>query len=104
MKRFSLLDIANVLLAVLLLLCLAKMPYGYYTLVRFITTVIMGCNAFVFYQNNNTLGAVAAASVALLFQPFFKIYLGRDLWNIVDVILAIVLLVYTIAIALKHKT
>lgn len=101
MKRFTFLDIANVILAVLLFLCLAKMPYGYYTLVRFLTMVIMGCNAFVFYNKKNLLGAVVAVSVAILFQPFFKIYLGRDLWNIVDVIIALFLIGYTISIAYK---
>ena len=55
----------NLLLAVLLLLCLADMPYGYYTLVRF------------------TFGALA-----LLFQPFYKIALGRTVWNVVDVVVA----------------
>jgi len=32
--------------------------------------------------------------LALLFQPFFKISLGRTLWNIVDVIVGIGLLGY----------
>ena len=32
-------------------------------------------------------------SLALLFQPFFKIALGRVIWNIVDVIVGIGLLV-----------
>jgi hypothetical protein len=31
--------------------------------------------------------------LALLFQPFFKISLGRDLWNMVDVVVGIGLLV-----------
>jgi hypothetical protein len=32
--------------------------------------------------------------LALLFQPFFKIALGRTLWNIVDVIVGIGLIGY----------
>jgi hypothetical protein len=31
--------------------------------------------------------------LALLFQPFIKIALGRDIWNIVDVIVGIGLIV-----------
>lgn len=30
--------------------------------------------------------------LALLFQPFFKVSLGREIWNIVDVIVGIGLL------------
>ena len=32
-------------------------------------------------------------ALALLFQPFFKIALGRELWNIVDVIVGIGLII-----------
>ena len=31
--------------------------------------------------------------LALLFQPFFKIALGREMWNVVDVIVGAILLV-----------
>lgn len=31
-------------------------------------------------------------ALALLFQPFVKIALGRTMWNIVDVVVAIILL------------
>ena len=30
-------------------------------------------------------------SLALLFQPFFKVVLGRTVWNVVDVLVAIFL-------------
>ncbi len=32
-------------------------------------------------------------ALALLFQPFFKIALGRQVWNIVDIVVAVGLLV-----------
>jgi hypothetical protein len=39
--------------------------------------------------------------LALLFQPFFKIALGREIWNVVDVIVGIGLLV---SIFIRAKT
>ena len=36
------------------------------------------------------------AALALLFQPFFKVALGRVVWNIVDVIVAIGLFILLI--------
>ena len=30
--------------------------------------------------------------LAVLFQPFFKIALGREFWNLIDVFLAVILL------------
>jgi len=41
--------------------------------------------------DNKTLMIIYAA-LALLFQPFFKISLGRDLWNVVDGIVGISLI------------
>ena len=47
--------------------------------------------AFSFYKNVNISLCVIAGSLALLFQPFFKIVLGRTMWNVIDVIVAIAL-------------
>ena len=75
-------------LAVALLLCLFPMPYDYYTLVRFASMIIFACFAFSFYKEKNTLFMVIAISLAILFQPLAKITLSREMWNIIDVIVA----------------
>jgi hypothetical protein len=85
--------ILKIILAVLLLLCLAKMPYGYYQFVRFgalVGFILLAINA---YEKGLTNYMIVYIGIALLFQPFIKIALGRELWNIVDVIVAIGLLV-----------
>ena len=81
----------KLILAILLLLCLAKMPYGYYALVRFVAFVGFGILAFTAYQKHNEIGTEALLYIvlALLFQPFVKVALGRNHWNIVDVVVAI---------------
>jgi len=83
----------NIILAVLLLLCLAPMPYGYYQLVRFISMVIFGVMAYRYWNQEKKGLAVTFGALALLFQPIFKVALGRTIWNIVDVVVAICLLV-----------
>jgi hypothetical protein len=84
--------ISKLLLSILLLLCLADMPYGYYQFVRYISTI-----AFVYfaYEDKSNGGKLFVVFIilAILFQPFIKISLGRVLWNIVDVIVAIGLLI-----------
>ncbi len=85
--------ILKIILAVLLLLCLAKMPYGYYQFVRFgalVGFILLAINA---YEKGLTNYMIIFIGLGLLFQPFIKIALGRELWNIVDVIVAIGLLV-----------
>lgn len=83
----------RLLLAALLFLCLAKMPYGYYEFVRFAALVGFGLLAYHAQQEGKSTLAVAYICLALLFQPFFKIALGRTLWNVVDVVVGLFLLV-----------
>ncbi len=80
-------------LAILLFLCLLNMPYGYYVLVRFVSMVGFGYLAFVAFEQKNQRDLIIFIVLALLFQPFEKIALGRVLWNIVDVGVAVYLLV-----------
>ncbi|SDH29856.1 DUF6804 family protein [Winogradskyella thalassocola] len=81
--------IIKITLAILLLLCLLDMPYGFYQFVRFAALVGFGVLAFRANEENNKTDMVIYGTLALLFQPFFKIALGRDIWNIVDVVVAL---------------
>ena len=77
------------MLALLLFLCLLEMPYGYYQLVRFLC---FSCFAFFAYQSLRNIkinGGVIFIILALLFQPFLKIALGREIWNYVDIIVGL---------------
>lgn len=79
--------------ALALLACLLPMPYGYFTLVRFVAMIIFGIIALNYYGQQKEGMAIFFGSMAILFQPIIRISLGRTLWNVVDVAMAIVLLV-----------
>lgn len=79
------------ILAALMLLCLAPMPYGYFQLVRFVAMVVFGVMAYQYYMKQKTVAAVIFVVLALLFQPIFKIALGRVAWNVIDVLVAALL-------------
>ena len=83
----------KLLLAVLMLLCLAPMPYGYYQLVRAVAMIVFAIMAYQYYVKENVPLAITFCGLALLFQPFIKVALGRTLWNVVDVIVAVLLIV-----------
>ena len=89
------------LLALLFLLCLFDMPYGYFMLVRFVALVGFGYLAYIANEENQKNMSFIYIALALLFQPFLKVSLGRELWNIVDVIVAIGLIA---SIFYKPKT
>lgn len=83
--------IIKIVLSILFLVCLLDMPYGYFQLVRFLGMVGFAILAYNTYQKNQTLFVIWLAS-AILINPIFKISLGREIWNIVDVIWAILLI------------
>jgi len=83
--------VIKVILSILLVVCVFDMPYGFYQLVRFIALIGFGILAFNSNQENKKTELIIYVSLALLFQPFMKISLGRDLWNIIDVIIAVAL-------------
>ncbi|GHT43811.1 hypothetical protein FACS189438_1710 [Bacteroidia bacterium] len=83
--------IIKVSLTILFLGCLFSFPYGYYQLVRLLGTVGFGILAYNQYQKNQAWFIVWLSS-AILINPVFKISLGRGLWNVIDIIWAILLI------------
>ena len=81
--------IVKLVLAVLLLLCLADMPYGFYQIIRFVAMVSFIYFSYEYFKDKQDKLGFAFAALALLFQPFLKITLGRTIWNILDVVVAV---------------
>ena len=79
--------------ALALLGCLLPMPYGYFMLVRFAAMVIFGLIAYNYYHEQRKGLAIFFGAMALLFQPIIKISLGRTMWNVVDMAMAVVLFI-----------
>lgn len=85
--------LVKVTLALLLFLCLLNMPYGYYELVRFLAFVGFGFLGYKASQKDKSEQVFIYIALALLFQPFYKIALGREIWNMVDVVVGIGLII-----------
>lgn len=79
-------------LATLLLLCLLPMPYGYYNLIRLLSAAVFSWLAYKSYERGNKNEIFISITLALLFQPFFKIALGRTIWNVVDIVVSLYLI------------
>jgi len=85
--------VIKIALAVLLIGCLLDMPYGYYQLVRFLALIGFALLAYEANKKEQQTEMIIYAALALLFQPFIKIALGREIWNILDVIVAVGLMI-----------
>ena len=79
----------KVILIGLLVGCLFNMPYGYYQFVRFVGLVGFILLAYWSYEQKRNEEVILCITLALLFQPFIKVAFGRTVWNVVDVIVAV---------------
>ncbi len=83
--------ILSIILIPVLLLCLLPMPYGYYQLVRVISTLIF---SYIAYQERSSQIMWVFIGLTILFQPFEKIAFGRTMWNIIDVLVVLFLVFF----------
>ncbi|GGC89326.1 hypothetical protein GCM10011508_15760 [Flavobacterium lutivivi] len=80
-------------LALLLFICLINMPYGYYQFVRFASMIGFAYLAYSANEQSNKNEVFVYIALAILFQPFIKVALGRTIWNILDLVVGIGLIV-----------
>ncbi|WP_424842140.1 DUF6804 family protein [Sphingobacterium cellulitidis] len=82
----------KIVLIIGLLIALLPMPYGYFSILR-IYAVIVFC-ILLFHippkkQNSKNWVFICYIALIILFQPIIKIPLGRTIWNIIDLGVAI---------------
>jgi len=65
------------------------MPYGFYQLVRLLALLGFSILAYDASRKENKTEMIIYIGLAILFQPLIKISLGRSLWNMVDVVVAV---------------
>jgi cell shape-determining protein MreD len=92
----------KIILSFLLFGCIFDFPYAYYQFVRFAAMIGFTYLAYSANQQTNKNEVFIYIALALLFQPIIKIALGRIIWNIVDVIVGLGLLV-SLVISKKQK-
>jgi hypothetical protein len=95
--------IIKIVLSFLLFVCLLDMPYGYFQFVRFTALAAFAYLAYNALVKGNEVGMVLFIILALLFQPFVKIALVRELWNVVDVAVGLGLLATLFKVSQKSK-
>ena len=91
--NFTVENIIKVILSLLFFVCLLNMPYGYFQLVRFVALVGFAILAYKANEQGRKTEAIIYVCLGILFQPLVKIALGRQIWNIVDVVVGVALLI-----------
>ena len=90
----------KVVLAILFLSCLFNLPYGYFQFVRFAALVGFCILANQANLQDSKTKMFIYIGLALIFQPLIKISFGRQIWNIIDVVVGIGLI---LSIFMKPK-
>jgi hypothetical protein len=83
----------KIALIILLFICLAELPYGFYQFVRFAGLIGFSLLAYQANEKGRKTEMIIYTCLAILFQPLIKISLGRTIWNIIDVIVGLALLI-----------
>ena len=69
----------------MLLIGVAPLPYGYYTLLRIVATIVFAWAAYITFERDNKTLPWIYALIAILFNPIIKIHLPKELWIFIDI-------------------
>jgi hypothetical protein len=81
----------------LLALGAAPLPYGYYTLLRLVACAVFAFAAYISFTRKARVLPYVFGLLAVLFNPIVKVHLPKDVWIVIDLVSAVLLLA-----TLKH--
>ncbi len=90
--------------AALLLWAVTKNPYDYYTLLRFIVCPVSAYAAYRLQCLRKPGWCWILGIIAVLFNPIFKVHLQRETWQLINVIVATVMVCAAIIIPIKNSS
>jgi hypothetical protein len=98
-------NIALLIAAVFLFVALIDgWPYGFFTLLRFVVFATTAYVAWMAYKQQKEKWIWIFGFIAVLFNPFFPIYLNRDLWNVIDLATGLFLVASVFVLKFARKS
>jgi len=61
-------------------------PYAYYTLLRWVCCGVFAYLAFQSFEQKKQGWVWILGITALIYNPFFRVHLNRELWSVVNVV------------------
>ena len=80
------------IVTVMLFAALAKLPYGYYRLLRWVVCISSAIMIVQAYNRFALQAVIIFILIAVLFNPIWPIHLWRKLWRVLDVYCAVLFL------------
>ena len=78
-------------------------PYGFFTLLRFVVFASSVYVAWMAYEAQKEKWVWIFGFLAVLFNPFFVVYLNREIWSVIDLIVGIFMIVSVFVLKLERK-
>jgi len=75
---------------VLLLLGVAHLPMGYYTLLKIVVTINAIAVMATEYKNGINFWLITFGLIAIIFNPIIPVYFNKSVWIPIDILTAIV--------------
>ena len=89
--------------AVLSLIALGRLPYGYFTLLRWVVTAVSLYVAVLGYRSGQKWSAPLFALLAIVFNPLVPLHLSRGIWRPLDVSAAVLMLMAAALVRIKDS-
>ena len=77
--------------------------YGFFTMLRFVVFAMTAYVAWLSYEGQKEKWVWIFGLISVLFNPFFPVYLDRDTWVVIDVVVGMFLLATTLFLKFETK-
>jgi len=92
--QHNIISIVVRLLSILLLIgALDRHPYGYYQFLRVVTCGVAAYLAFIANLSKKEVWTWILGIIAVIFNPFLPIHLSREIWQVFDLVTAVIFFV-----------
>jgi hypothetical protein len=82
---------------------LLDMPYGYYQLLRVLVFCVAAYLVFEAQRSGDVAWAWVLAGTAIVYNPFFKLALGRELWTMVNIATIVIFIAHWASVARRWE-
>lgn len=92
-RKLQTITIVKIVAIIMLFGALAKNPYSYYQILRWVICGLTGYSAYLTYKTKENAWMWVFGIIAVLFNPISPIHFDRKTWAVIDMIVAAIIFV-----------
>ena len=92
-RKLQAITIIRIIAIVMLFGALAKNPYSYYQILRWVICGLTGYSAYLAYETKNNAWMWIFGIIAVLFNPIAPIHFDRKTWSVIDMLVAAIIFI-----------